>query len=121
MVYFSSTLVAKRLEMLREIVPRARLMGFLTNPKNPISGAAGVQEAARSIGQVITVLTASTADEIGDAFASATQRGVGALVVDGDAFFNSRRSASSTSGWSSAMSVRSVLLIPVHTHERCQG
>jgi putative ABC transport system substrate-binding protein len=90
-VYFISTLVPKRLEMLRELAPQARLIGFLTNPNNSISDIADVQAAARSVGQEITVFNASTADEIGDAFAAAAQRGVGALLVDGDPFFNSRR------------------------------
>jgi putative ABC transport system substrate-binding protein len=90
-VYFISTLVAKRLEMLRELVPQARLIGFLTNPKNSISDITDLQANARSVGQEITVLTAGTADEIGNAFATAAQRSIGALLVDGDPLFNSRR------------------------------
>jgi putative ABC transport system substrate-binding protein len=90
-VYFSSTLVAKRLEMLRELVPQATVIGFLTNPTNLISDTTDVQAAARSVGQQMTVLNASTVDEIDRAFAAAAQQRVGALLVDGDTFFNIRR------------------------------
>ena len=90
-VFFVSTLVAKRLEMLREFVPQATLVGFLTNPTNLISDTTDVQAAARSVGQQMTVLNASTVDEIDRAFAAAAQQRVGALLVDADTFFNRRR------------------------------
>ena len=84
------TLVAKRLGMLRELVPQANLIGFLTNPANPISDPADIQAAARGVGQQMIVLTASTVEEIDKAFAAAAQQGVGALLVDGDVLFNNR-------------------------------
>ena len=93
--YFTSTLVAKRLELLREIVHRAATatIGFLTNPTNLISegDTADMQAAARSIGQQINVLRASTVNEIDAAFAAAAERHLGALLVDGDNLFNQRR------------------------------
>jgi putative tryptophan/tyrosine transport system substrate-binding protein len=49
-----------------------------------------MQLAARSVGQHILALTASTPSEIDAAFAAAAGQGVGALVVNGDAYFNSR-------------------------------
>jgi putative ABC transport system substrate-binding protein len=87
---FQSTLAPKRLGMLRELVPQAKLIGFLTNPANPISDPAAIQAAARGVGQQMIVLTASTVDEIDKAFAAAPQQGVGALLVDGDVLFNNR-------------------------------
>src|SRR5215831_11837089 len=48
-INFISTLVAKRLGMLRELVPQANLIGFLTNPANPLSDPAAIQAAARSV------------------------------------------------------------------------
>jgi ABC-type uncharacterized transport system substrate-binding protein len=90
---FGGELVAKRLELLRELVPQAAVMGFLTNPANSVSegDAAEMEAAARSVGQQIVILTASTAAEIDAAFATAAQRRLGALVVDADSFFNARR------------------------------
>ena len=89
-INFISTLVPKRLEMLRELVPQANLIGFLTNPANPLSDPAAIQAAARGVGQQMIDLTASTVDEIDKAFAAAAQQGVGALLVDGDVLFNNR-------------------------------
>jgi len=89
-INFISTLVAKRLGMLRELVPQANLIGFLTNPANPLSDPAAIQAAARGVGQQMIDLTASTVDEIDKAFAAAAQQGVGALLVDGDVLFNHR-------------------------------
>jgi putative tryptophan/tyrosine transport system substrate-binding protein len=90
---YAGDLVPKRLQLLREIVPRATTIGYLRNPTNLIS-AGNLSEllaAARSVGQQIVVWTASTADEIDAAFATATQQRVGAILVTGDAFFYTRR------------------------------
>jgi putative ABC transport system substrate-binding protein len=80
-----TALLGKRLEMLRELVPQATTIGYLTNPTN--SGSAEsvleLQAAARSVGQQITVLKYSTAAEIDAAFVTAAEQGVGALLVDG--------------------------------------
>jgi putative tryptophan/tyrosine transport system substrate-binding protein len=90
---FGGELVVKRLELLRELVPHASVIGFLLNPANSISEGdiTDIQPAARSVGQQIVILKASTEDEIDMAFASAAQLRLGALVVDPDSFFNSRR------------------------------
>jgi len=90
---YTGVLVAKRLELLRELVPQATMMGFLTNPTNLISegDTADMQAAARSVGQQIMVLRASTADEIDVAFATAARDRIGALLLDGDGLLFSRR------------------------------
>jgi putative ABC transport system substrate-binding protein len=91
---FGGELVAKRLELLRVLVPHATVIGFLLNPANSTSEGdlVDIQGAARSVGQQIVILTASTEDEIDKAFATAAQLHLGALVVDPDSYFNSRRS-----------------------------
>jgi putative ABC transport system substrate-binding protein len=51
----------------------------------------GVQDAARTLGQQVSILSASTARDIDVAFATVTQSGAGALLVGSDSFFNSER------------------------------
>jgi putative ABC transport system substrate-binding protein len=84
-MYYASELLPKRLELLRELAPQVRVIGFLTNPASLASDGdvPEVQAAARSVGQEIVVLKASTVTEIDDAFAAAAERGVGALLVSG--------------------------------------
>jgi putative ABC transport system substrate-binding protein len=91
--FFSGTLFAKRLELLRELVPQATTIAFLLNPNNARAEAdrRDIQAAARSVGQQFTVVNASTASEIDTAFAMVAQQRAGALLVTGDAFFQSRR------------------------------
>lgn len=88
----TSALVAKRLGLLRELVPQAKTIGFLTNPTNLVSetDTADMRAAARTIGQEIVVLEASTPEGIDDAFESATRQNIGALIVDVDSFFAGR-------------------------------
>jgi len=91
--YFVGLLIAKRLEMMRELMPDATKIGFLTNPANIISAGntSDLLAVARSSGQPLLVLNANTADDIDAAFASAAHEGVGALLIDaGGAFFGSR-------------------------------
>ena len=76
-------MVAKRLELLRDLVPQADTMGYLTNPTNLISESetADMHAAARSVGQRMMVLRASTTDEIDTALATAAKERLGALLV----------------------------------------
>jgi putative ABC transport system substrate-binding protein len=69
------------------------MIAFLTNPANTIheSDASDIETAAHSLRQEIIVLNASTDQEIDAAITTAAQRGVGALLVNADGFFNSRR------------------------------
>jgi putative ABC transport system substrate-binding protein len=82
--FFIGLLVAKRLEMLRELVRDASTIGFLTNPGNLISSGDTLDllAAARSTGQRIVVLNASTVEEIDAAFATSAREGVKALLID---------------------------------------
>lgn len=92
---FAYSLGPKRLEILRELVPEAKVIAVLVNPRNlgPESklDARAVEAAARAVGQQINILNASNEREIDTAFATLVQRRDDALLVMGDPFFNSRR------------------------------
>jgi putative tryptophan/tyrosine transport system substrate-binding protein len=91
--YFTSTLGPKRLELLRELVPQATTIAFLVNQTNPVTegDTKEMQKAARSVGQRIIVVSASNEKEIDAAFESVAGERAGALLVNVDAFFLSRR------------------------------
>jgi len=86
-------LAAKRLELLRELVPGAVRVAAFINPNNP--GADNtlkeLDAAARAMGLQVQVFTTSTSREIDAAFATFVRERPDALFVAGDAFFNSRR------------------------------
>jgi putative ABC transport system substrate-binding protein len=88
----SGALTLKRLELLRELLPQATLIAFLVNPTSDRAEAdvRDMETAARNIGQEITVVRASNPEEIDSAFAIMAERHVGALLVNGDAFFTRR-------------------------------
>jgi ABC-type uncharacterized transport system substrate-binding protein len=90
---FNTSLTAKRLELLRQIVPRAETMAVLLNSTSPAAQTteAEARMAARALRARVDLLAASTVNEIDAAFAAAAERRAGALLVAGDAFFNSRR------------------------------
>jgi putative ABC transport system substrate-binding protein len=92
--FFNYELVAKRLELLRELVPGAASVAVLVNPTN--AGPAemtvkGVDAAARTIGLQVQVLNASTSHEIDAAFATFVREWPDVLFVGGDPIFASRR------------------------------
>ncbi len=86
-------LTPKRLELLSELVPQARVIAFLVNPNSPQTEGVirDVQEAARAKGMQLDILKAGTENEIDAAFATLVQLQAGALVVQADSFFGSRR------------------------------
>jgi putative ABC transport system substrate-binding protein len=89
----TSELTSKRLELLSELVPQARLIALLVNPNNANAerDMHAVQEAARAKGVQLHILKAGTEDEFETAFDSLVQQHAGALVVSADPFLNSRR------------------------------
>lgn len=91
--FLVNTLAAKRLELLRELVPSGALIGLLVNPKNPAaeSETRDAQSAARAVGLKVHVQNASSAGEIDAAFARFVQQRVNAVTFAADAVFNSRR------------------------------
>jgi putative ABC transport system substrate-binding protein len=92
--FFTSEVLAKRLGLLHELVPKAVRVALLVNPTNAASTEStlrDVPEAARAIGLQIQVLNASTSREIEAAFATIAHDRVDALFVGPDGFFNARR------------------------------
>ncbi len=91
--FVPAELAAKRLELLHQLVPNATVIAMVLNPGfvNAESRARKVQEAARSFGLQLHVLSARTEQEIDAAFATLAKLRAGALLVDSDPFFNTRR------------------------------
>jgi putative ABC transport system substrate-binding protein len=92
--FFASELAAKRLELLRELVPGATRITVLVNPANTTTTEAALRDAvpaARAIGLQTQVLNASTSLEIDAAFASIVRERLDALFVATDPFLISRR------------------------------
>ena len=89
----TSELTAKRLELVRQLVPSAAMAAVLVNPKSPevAPQLADVQSASRVVGQPILILNASNETDFDIAFASLVQHRAEALVVTNDAFLFSRR------------------------------
>jgi ABC-type uncharacterized transport system substrate-binding protein len=89
----ATTLEAKRLGLLHNLVPQAATIGVLLNPTSSTAASQlrDLQEAARTIGLQLHVLRASTNGEIDAAFESVAQNHIPALAMAGDPFFNSRR------------------------------
>ena len=90
---FTGELSAKRLEILREMVPGATHVAVLINPTNPTmeTTVRDVEAAARAMGLQVQVFNASTSREIDAAFASFDRERPDAVFVSLDAFLNSRR------------------------------
>ena len=86
----NSELVAKRLGLLHDLIPTAKIVGLLVNPKDPRAEAQSkdMQEAAHAVGLQIHILNASTQDEIDTAFAGLVQLRADALMVGtGELFY----------------------------------
>jgi ABC-type uncharacterized transport system substrate-binding protein len=88
----ATELMPKRLELLSELAPQARVIALLVNPNAPEAepNMRDAQEAAHAKGLQLPILKADTEREIDAAFASLVQLHAGALVVGSDAFFASR-------------------------------
>jgi putative ABC transport system substrate-binding protein len=92
--YFTTELMAKRLGLLHELVPKAVRIAVLVNPANASSAEATLRdapEAARAIGLQIQVFNASTSREIEAAFATLVRDRADALYIGPDGFFGTRR------------------------------
>jgi putative tryptophan/tyrosine transport system substrate-binding protein len=92
--FFTQEVVAKRLRLLHDLVPKAVRMAVLINPGNPSvaeSTLREVREAAPSMGLQVEILNAATIGEIDAAFATLARERPDALLVAADAFFLGRR------------------------------
>ena len=93
MVFFNAVLGAKRLELLRQLVPKATTIAMLVNPNTTETEAErrDVQAAAQAIGQQLIILDVSSDRDIEAAFATFVQHGAGALLVGAGTFTFSHR------------------------------
>src|SRR6516165_7901471 len=91
---FIEELVAKRLELLRELIPQARVIGVLFNPNSTTTAEHQMSEAqgaARTLGLELHVVRASSELDFEPAFAALVRQRVAALLVETSPFFNNRR------------------------------
>ncbi len=90
---YLSNIGAKRLELLRELVPNTDVIGMLVNPNFPDaeSQSKDVKEAARVLGQQVHVINASSEGDLETAFTTLVQLRAGGLLVTVDPFLNSHR------------------------------
>jgi putative ABC transport system substrate-binding protein len=91
--FFNNALGPKRLQVLRDVAPKATTIAMLVNPGNPNTefDAKEIKSAARSLGLRILRVNAGSEREFDRAFATMAEQGVGALIVNADAFFYARR------------------------------
>jgi putative ABC transport system substrate-binding protein len=90
---FTVVLEAKKLELLHELIPKAKVIAMLVNPNSPFAATQtrNIQAAASAIGERVNILHAHTESDFDSAFATLVQLGAGALVVGSDPFFDSSR------------------------------
>ena len=90
--FLVTALGAKRLELLRELVPNAKIVGLLVNPTNPTSEfqITDTQNAARALGVELVIQNARSESDIDTAFESLAQERVNAVIIGGDQLFTSR-------------------------------
>jgi putative ABC transport system substrate-binding protein len=86
----SVTLEPKRLELLRDLLPKAAVVGFLVNPTNPRANLVirQMEEPARALGVRLQVLNATSEAELDSVFASMVRLGIGALLVAQEPSYN---------------------------------
>ncbi len=88
-----SELAAKSVQLLKQLLPAATVIGYLVNPSNPgapvyVSEASA---AAKTLGIAVHVLNASTEGDLDEVFASLPKAGVNGLAVPAEPFFDSQR------------------------------
>ena len=88
-VFTTGDLTAKRLGLLRDLVPNASVIGVLVDPRSPANEQLreGVEQGRRALGLRIEMAQPSKAQEIEAAFATMVSAGVGGLLVGGGPFF----------------------------------
>lgn len=86
-----TTLAEKRLQLLRDLLPKAKLIGLLVNPTSPVAEPQirEAQTAARALGFEVTVLKAISENDFDQAFKSLVQQRADALFVSADPLFAS--------------------------------
>ena len=89
----TNLVIAKRFDLLRDLLPAVRLIGVLLNSNSPITDTRSIdlQTAASSLGRQVQILTASNESDLEAVFATLVQQRIGALVVPMDSFFMNQR------------------------------
>jgi putative ABC transport system substrate-binding protein len=92
-VGFTDTLIAKRLELVTELLPNVVVIGALLNPNNPNaeSRSSDLRAAAGAIGRQVRFVYAGIPGELEKAFTTAVEQRLGALIIQNDLLFISRR------------------------------
>ena len=90
--FFNNLLAAKRIELLRDIVPGLSVVGLLLNPANPNAELElnDTEVGARSLGLKLVTVRAATSDQVDAAFAELVRLQATALTIAGDAYLTSR-------------------------------
>jgi putative ABC transport system substrate-binding protein len=91
--FLTAQLGAKRLGLLRDLVPGADVVALLINPNTAVGRVQtrDVQQAARALGQNLIVLSGGSDESIEASFVTLSQKRVAALLIGGDPFFDTRR------------------------------
>ena len=92
LTFYNSSLVPKRVELARELVPSAKLLGVLVNPNNPNtpSDTKAIQSAVQRTGLQVLIVNAASENDFEAAFAVFAQRKADVIFVNNDAFFSTR-------------------------------
>jgi putative tryptophan/tyrosine transport system substrate-binding protein len=106
--WLGSELVAKRLGLLRDLIPTATAIGLLVNPSDQRTKAQvkDMQEAAHALGLQIHILNASSERELNAAFAKLAELRVSALIVGTGELFNSR--TEQLAGWTAQLGLPAI-------------
>ena len=91
--FYTDALESKQLDLLRETVPKANVIGVLVNPTSlaSVAQARDAQAAARALGQQIYIVNVNSERDIDPAFATLVQHQVGGILVAGNALFTGQR------------------------------
>jgi len=89
----TTVLAEKRLQLMRDLLPKAELIALLVNPTSPVAEPQiqAAQAAARKLSLKVSVLSAVTENDFDQVFASLVQQRADALFISADPFLSSRR------------------------------
>jgi putative ABC transport system substrate-binding protein len=90
---FTVVLEAKKLELLHDLIPKAKVIAMLVNPNSPFAQtqSKNIQAAANAVGRRVNVLQVRTESDLDTAFETLVQEEAGALIVGSDPFFDGIR------------------------------
>jgi putative ABC transport system substrate-binding protein len=106
--FFTVELGQKHVELVRELLPRATVIGLLLNRNNPeaVTYEKSVREAVRTLGLQLVVLNGGTAGELDAAFADFARQRVNCVIVSADPYFTGR--AAQLSGLAARLAIPTI-------------